>query len=185
MDNINNANTLAEKKVNTVLAEILKTFPDKFESPLDKSRLKVAIATAFTDLVSEDKSLRESVFSSNYLTNVRPDGKYNGDIEAMIYKDGNGGYKAALNVYDISGNGPMAISTPKLKDRSRPLDELTIEYVKSKAPNVPEADIAKWLEKIRDVIQSKEEASQNNKNQTPLRERIKAIIRKKLNEIEK
>jgi hypothetical protein len=184
--NIDKANIKAEERVETVFNELVKTFPDKFESPLDKSKLRFAISTAFVKLTHFDvpeNLVKESVFSSNYVSNVRPDGKYNEDIEATIYKDGNGGYNISLNTYSASGNGPMATRTLRTSTNAIPLDQFTATFIKNKAINIPDDDIERFLTKIRDRIQEKEIESQDvNENRQPLRERIKSIIRRKLSE---
>lgn len=185
MDGVNIADVLAEQKVLTVLQEILKSFPDKFESPLDKSKLRFAIATAFVNLSLKDKPIRESVFSPNYITNVRPDGDLNGYLNVDIYKNPNGGYDVSLSIYDIQGDGPMSTSKPLYRGAAIPLEQINIEYIKDKVSGLPDEQVNKFIEKIKNKIQEKETQGSENLQEKPLRERIKNVIRKKLSEVQK
>jgi hypothetical protein len=71
----------------------------------------------------------ESIFSPNYVTNVRPKGSFNDLVNVDVYKGDEGGYDLALSVYTVTGNGMSEVRRLKFADRTIPIDQFTAEHV--------------------------------------------------------
>lgn len=72
---------------------------------------------------------KESIFSSNYVANLRPEGRWNELINVSIYSQEEGGYKARLEVSAGTGFGMARRIQPRRITAVRPLEEFTPEYV--------------------------------------------------------
>jgi len=127
-------------------------------------------------------NINESVFDPNFFTNLRPEGRWNERINVMVYKNEDGSYNLGLNVYTVSGNGPMAISKPKFLGSSIPIDQFTVDYVLNKvntAYNLTDQSKQELTDFVND-IPSQLSAIKVEKGESPLRERLKDMIRKEL-----
>ena len=126
--------------------------------------------------------LNESVFSPDYFTNLRPKGRWNEPIDVMVYKNEDGSYNLGLNVSTISGNGPMAIKKPRFMDRAIPLDQFTVDHVLNRVDTVYNlTDQTKQeLTDFVNGIPSQIRAMEVKKGESPIRERLKDMIRKEL-----
>jgi hypothetical protein len=71
----------------------------------------------------------ESVFSSNHITNIRPQGSFNDLVNVDVYKSDEGEYELALSVYTVSGRGMSERHQLKFADRAIPMDQFTAEHV--------------------------------------------------------
>jgi hypothetical protein len=127
-------------------------------------------------------NMNESVSDPNYFTNLRPKGRWNEPIEVMVYKNEDGSYNLGLNVYTVSGNGPMAINKLKFADKVIPMDQFTAEHVFDRVNTVYNLN-DKSQQELTDFINnipSQLRAIEVKKGESPLRERLKNMIRKEL-----
>ncbi len=127
-------------------------------------------------------NINESVFSSDYFTNLRPKGRWNEPIDVMVYKNEDGSYNLGLNVYTVSGNGPMAMSKLKFSDRAIPMDQFTVDHVLNRVDTVYNlTDQTKQeLTDFVNGIPSQIRAMEVKKGESPIKERLKDMIRKEL-----
>lgn len=106
--------------------------------------------------------LDESIFSPNYFTNVRPKGRWNEEINVMVYNNEEGGYDLALEVRVIDGRGMASTSRLALSDRSVPLDQFTPEYVINKVSEVynlkddSKKELTDFVNSVPSLIKDKE-----------------------------
>lgn len=106
--------------------------------------------------------LDESIFSPNFFTNVRPKGRWNEEINVMVYTNKEGGYDLALEVRVIDGRGMAATSRLALSDRAVPLEQFTPEYVIDKVDKVynlkddSKKELTDFVNSIPSLIKDKE-----------------------------
>jgi hypothetical protein len=127
-------------------------------------------------------NINEGIFSPNYLTTLRPEGRWSEPVEVMVYKNEDGSYKLGLNVYIVRGNGPMSTRSPKFLGPATPVDQFTVDYVLDKintAYNLTDQS-KKELTDFVNNIPSQLRALEVKKDESPLRERLKDMIRKEL-----
>jgi hypothetical protein len=168
------ANKLADKLTSGIFKQLSSHELDVFKQQL-ANRL---------NLVQDGppSSMNESVSDPNYFTNLRPKGRWNEPVEVMVYKNEDGSYNLGLNVYTVSGNGPMAISKLKLADKAIPMDQFTVEHVLDRvntAYNLADQSKQELTDFVND-IPSQLRAIEVKKGESPLRERLKDMIRKEL-----
>jgi hypothetical protein len=168
------ANKLAEKLTSGIFKQLSIHELDVFKQQL-ANRL---------NLVQDGppSNINESVSDPNYFTNLRPEGRWNERIDVMVYKNEDWSYNLGLNVYTVSGNGPMAISKLKLADKAIPMDQFTIEHVLDRvgtAYNLADQSKQELTDFVND-IPSQLRAIEVKKGESPLRERLKDMIRKEL-----
>jgi len=126
--------------------------------------------------------LNESVFDPNYFTNLRPEGRWNDLIDVMVYKNEEGGYDVSLNVYSSSGRGMAQTRNLALGDKAIPLNDFTPEYALNKIQTVYNLNDENKKELIDFInnIPSQLRALEVGKDKSPIRERLKDMIRKEL-----
>jgi hypothetical protein len=100
----------------------------------------------------------------------------------MIYKNENGEYDAALNASTFSGQGMARTRRLALGDRAISLDQFTPEYVLNKIQTIYDLtdQDKKELTDFINNIPSQLRAIEVSKGESPLRERLKDMIRKEL-----
>lgn len=168
------ANQLADKLASGLFKKLSNHELDVFKQQL-ANRLR---------LVQDGppSNINESVFSSDYFTNLRPEGYWNERIDVTVYKNEDGSYNLGLNVYTVSGNGPMALPKPKFADEAIPLDQFTADHV-LKRVNTAYNLSDKSQQELTDFVNSipsQLRAIEVKKGESPLRERLKDMIRKEL-----
>jgi hypothetical protein len=169
------ANQLADKLTSGIFKQLSNHELDIFKQQL-ANRL---------NLVQDGppSNINESVFSSDYFTNLSPKGRWNDRVEVMVYKNEDGSYNLGLNVSTISGNGPMADKKPKFADRAIPMDQFTADHVLKRVntayPNLNDKSQQELTDFVND-IPSQLRAIEVKKGESPLRERLKDMIRKEL-----
>lgn len=99
--------------------------PDKGNKILDKANPE----NVERILRGEDPIYKESIFSPNYVTNLRPEGSWNDLINVMVYSQEEGGYKVSLEIFTSTGHGMTQKIQRRLSTAARPLEEFTPEYV--------------------------------------------------------
>lgn len=168
------ANKLADKLNSGLFKQLSAHELDVFKQHL-ANRLKLVQDGPPSDI-------NESIFSPNYFTNVRPKGRWNEEINVMVYKNEEGGYDVALEVRVIDGRGMAATNRLALSDRSVPLDQFTPEYVIDKVSKVYNLkdDSKKELADFVDSVPSLINAKEVKKSDSPIKERLKNMIRKEL-----
>jgi hypothetical protein len=168
------ANQLADKLTSGIFKQLSNHELDIFKQQL-ANRL---------NLVQDGppSNINESIFSPNYFTNLRPQGSWNEPIEIMVYRNEDGGYDVSLNVYGFTGFGMSRTRNLALGDRSVPLNDFTPEYVLNKIQtvyNLKDSDKQKLTDFINN-IPSQLRALEVKKGESPIRERLKDMIRKEL-----
>lgn len=168
------ANQLVDKLISGLFKKLSNHELDVFKQHL-ANRLKLVQDGPPSDI-------NESIFSPNYVTNLRPQGSWNEPIEVMIYKNENGDYDAALNVSTFNGRGMAQTRRLALGDRAISLNQFTPEYVLDKIQTVYDLTDQDKKELIDFVsnIPSQLRAIEIEKGESPLRERLKDMIRKEL-----
>lgn len=168
------ANQLADKLASGLFKKLSNHELDVFKQQL-ANRLR---------LVQDGppSNVNESMSSSDYFTNLRPKGSWNERIDVMVYKNEDGSYNLGLNVYTVSGNGPMAMSKLKFSDRAIPMDQFTADHVLNRVDTVynlndkSQQELADFVNGIPSQLRTIEV----EKGESPLRERLKDMIRKEL-----
>jgi hypothetical protein len=74
-------------------------------------------------------SKNESMFSPNFVTNLRPKGSYDELVNVNVYKNEEGGYSLSLSVYTTSGFGMAATTQLKFSDQAIPMEQFTADHV--------------------------------------------------------
>lgn len=106
--------------------------PDKGNKILDKANPE----NVERILRGEEPIYKESIFSPNYVTNLRPEGSWNELINVSIYSQEEGGYKARLEVSAATGHGMARRIQPRRITAVKPLEEFTPEYVVGEVENI-------------------------------------------------
>jgi hypothetical protein len=171
------ANQNAERQVAVVFQEILNSFPDYFNTPIEKSKLKLAISTAFVDLAAGrmQGNVNENL-NPNYVSNVYARPPIGDSLGATIYKDGKGGYVVSLELYSTRGRGMAQTRDMTLSTAAVPLGQFTSDYIIDQLSDRVNID-QDWTTSIDQLVNDV-----NNKvdEKSSLRERIKDMIREEL-----
>jgi hypothetical protein len=171
------ANQKAERQVAVVFQEILNSFPDYFNTPMEKSKLKLAISTAFVDLAaSRMQGNVDENLNPNYLTNVYAKEPIGDNLGATVYKDGKGGYVVSLELYRTTGRGMAQNRTTALSTAAVPLEQFTSEYIISQLNDKVNID-QDWTTSIDGLIK---DVNSEIVKKSSLKERIKDMIREEL-----
>jgi hypothetical protein len=171
------ANQNAERQVTVVFQEILNSFPDYFTTPIEKSKLKLAISTAFVDLAAD--RMQENVdenLNPNYVSNVWAKEPIGDTLGATIYKDGKGGYVVSLELYNTSGRGMAQTRTTSLSTAAVPLEQFTSGYIINQLNDRVNID-QDWTTIIDQLV---DDVNNKVNEKSSLRERIKDMIREEL-----
>jgi len=126
--------------------------------------------------------INESIFSPDYLGRLRPDGDLDDSVEINIYKSPEGKYRGQLAIYSTSGRGMAAIKNLRLSLASIPIEQITPEYVISnvdKYYNLRDSNKKELTDLVND-IPSKIEVLEKKTGDSPIKERLKNMIRKEL-----
>jgi len=171
------ANQKAERQVAVVFQEILNSFPDYFNTPIEKSKLKLAISTAFVDLAADrmQGNVDENL-NPNYVSNVYAREPIGDSLGATIYKDGKGGYVVSLELYRTSGRGMAQTRETSLSTAAVPLEQFTSDYIINQLNDRVNID-QDWTTSIDQLV---DDVTNKINEKSSLRERVKDMIREEL-----
>ena len=126
--------------------------------------------------------INEGVLSPNYWGTLRPEGKWDDNVEINVYKSPEGEYNFGLSIYSTSGYGMAAVKNLRLGLASVPLEQITPEYVidnVSKIYNLKDSD-KQELTNFVNNIPAQIESLKKKKGESSITERLKDMIRKEL-----
>ena len=171
------ANQKAERQVAVVFQEILNSFPDYFNTPIEKSKLKLAISTAFVDLAADrmQGNVDENL-NPNYVSNVYAKEPIGDSLGATIYKDGKGGYVVSLELYSTRGRGMAQTREMSFSTAAVPLEKFTSDYIINQLNNRVNID-QDWTTSIDQLV---DDVNNKVNEKSSLRERVKDMIREEL-----
>jgi hypothetical protein len=171
------ANQKAERQVEVVFQEILNSFPDYFNTPIEKSKLKLAISTAFVDLAADrmQGNIDENL-NPNYVSNVYAREPIGDSLGATIYKDGKGGYVVSLELYSTRGRGMAQTREMSFSTAAVPLEQFTSGYIINQLNDRVNID-QDWTTSIDQLV---DDVTSKINEKSSLRERVKDMIREEL-----
>jgi hypothetical protein len=171
------ANQKAERQVAVVFQEILNSFPDYFNTPIEKSKLKLAISTAFVDLAADrmQGNIDENL-NPNYVSNVYAREPIGDSLGATIYKDGKGGYVVSLELYSTRGRGMAQTREMSFSTAAVPLEQFTSGYIINQLNDRVNID-QDWTTSIDQLV---DDVTSKINEKSSLRERVKDMIREEL-----
>lgn len=124
---LGDAELKAKQRVDTIYNQVIKDFPEKFESPIEKSSLKYSISSALTDLsmLSEEKDLKKYTVQFWQRFNDDLDDR---DVDIMASSEEEAIAKAKEDNYKGKNFKVIQIDGEFVKETLSPLKE-TIKFI--------------------------------------------------------
>lgn len=143
---LDDADLKAKERVDTLYNQIMKDFPDKFESSIEKSQLRFSISTAFVDLSFNNSSTTPLEENNNHLSSNSSVHPTVDNHDNTINEEDLTEIQETLKVLlEEKGYSPFLVTKDNPKGETKGLDDKTLNKILMKmATKIQEAKPGLW-----------------------------------------